>query len=139
MSRALSAHLRAVINRRMILKTGKLPNAVDPIYWRPALKKVTVRLGDAILATSNNALIVKEVSLPPVIYIPREDVVMHELGASDTSTYCPYKGHASYFSSRDGAAKDVAWSYEDPCPHMSIIKGHLAFYPDRVDAIETAL
>jgi uncharacterized protein (DUF427 family) len=120
------------------MKTGKLPNADHPIYVEAALNKVTVRLGDTILATSDNALIVKEARLPPAIYIPREDVVMDELGASDTSTYCPYKGHASYFGSRDSAAKDVAWSYEDPYPHMSMIKAHLAFYPDRVDAIETA-
>lgn len=138
MSRALSAHLRTIINRKTIMTTGKLPNVDHPIGVEPALKKVTVRLGDTILAKSNNALILREANLPPVIYIPREDVVMDELRASDTNTYCPYKGHASYFSSRDGAAKDVAWSYEDPYSHMSMIKDHLAFYPDHVDAIETA-
>ncbi|MBB4402909.1 uncharacterized protein (DUF427 family) [Agrobacterium tumefaciens] len=62
---------------------------------------------------------------------------MDELDPSDTSTHCPHKGDASYFSARSGAARDDAWSYEDPFDHMLMIKGYLAFYPDRVDAIET--
>ena len=50
---------------------------------------------------------------------------------------CPYKGNAICFSARNGDAKDVARLYEDPFDHMLIIQGYLAFYPDRVDAIET--
>lgn len=74
--------------------------------------------------------------MPLVFYIPRQDVALEQLSPSMTRTHCPYKGEASYFSVRDGATKDVAWSYEDPFDHMLIIKGHLAFYPDRVDRIE---
>ncbi|MFX6972985.1 DUF427 domain-containing protein, partial [Acinetobacter baumannii] len=65
----------------------------------------------------------REAGLPPVYYIPREDVAMSELEPSPTRTHCPYKGDASYFGTRDGAAKDVAWSYEDPFDHMPAIKG----------------
>jgi uncharacterized protein (DUF427 family) len=120
------------------MKGGKQPGPDHPISVEPADQKVIVWIGGTIVADSANALVLREASLPPVFYIPRADVVMAVLTPSATSTHCPYKGDASYFSAREGAAKDVAWSYEDPYEHMSMIKGHLAFYADRVDAIETA-
>jgi len=53
-------------------------------------------------------------------------------------TVCPYKGEASYFSITAGGrtAENAVWSYEQPYPAMAEIAGQLAFYPDRVDAIE---
>ena len=54
------------------------------------------------------------------------------------STHCPYKGDASYYSIRvgDKLAENAIWSYEQPFPAMAEISGWLAFYPNRVDAIE---
>jgi len=118
------------------MQGGRIPGPDHPITVAPAGERVVVKLDDAVLADSRNALVLKEASLKPVYYIPRADVAMSELSPSDTSTHCPYKGDASYFSARSGAVRDVAWSYEDPFDHMLIIKGYLAFYPDRVDAIE---
>jgi len=120
------------------MQGGKQPGLDHPISVELAEEKIIVRIGDTILAESSNALILREASLPPVFYIPRDEVAMKELSPSATRTHCPYKGDASYFSAQDGAVKDVAWSYEEPFDHMLIIKGYLAFYPDRVDAIETA-
>lgn len=120
------------------MQGGKLPTPDHPITIERADRRIIVSIGDTILAESTNALVVREASLPAVYYIPRTEVVMHELTGSSTRTHCPYKGEASYFSARSGDRKDVAWSYEDPFDHMAVIKDHLAFYPDRVDAIETA-
>jgi uncharacterized protein (DUF427 family) len=74
-----------------------------------------------------------------VLYIPREDVAMDRLQRTDRHTYCPYKGDCAYFSITAAGAQGVnaAWSYESPYPAVAEIRGHLAFYPDRVDAIET--
>lgn len=119
------------------MQGGTRPGPDHPISVEPAKEKVVVRIGNTILAESRNALILREASLPPVFYIPRSEIAMGELSSSDTHTHCPYKGDANYFSALGGGAKDVAWSYEDPFDHMSVIKGHLAFYPNRVDAIET--
>jgi uncharacterized protein (DUF427 family) len=60
------------------------------------------------------------------------------LARTDNATYCPYKGDASYFSIPVGGERsiDAVWSYEAPYPAVAGIKDHLAFYPDRVDAIE---
>ncbi|MGV2129599.1 DUF427 domain-containing protein [Agrobacterium vitis] len=118
------------------MQGGRKPGPDHPITVATAGVRVEVKLDDAVLADSRDALILKEASLNPVYYIPRADVAMSELSPSDTSTHCPYKGDASYFSARNGAARDIAWSYEDPFDHMLIIKGYLAFYTDRVDAIE---
>ncbi|SOB80728.1 Uncharacterized conserved protein, DUF427 family [Sphingomonas guangdongensis] len=114
---------------------GRSPSPDHPIAIGPAEKKVVVTLGGVTLAESGRALLLKEASLPPVYYLPRDDVAMGALERSATSTHCPYKGDASYFSARDGSARDVAWSYEDPFDAVDAIKDHLAFYPDRVDAI----
>jgi len=118
------------------MQGGRKPGPDHPITIAPAGERVVVKLDDTVLADSCDALILKEASLNPVYYIPRADVAMSELSPSDTTTHCPYKGDASYFSARSGAVRNVAWSYEDPFDHMLIIKGYLAFYPDRVDAIE---
>jgi uncharacterized protein (DUF427 family) len=118
------------------MQGGKRPGPDHPITVEPARADVTVRIADTVLARSAKALVLREAGLPPVYYIPREDVAMSELEPSPTRTHCPYKGDASYFGTRDGMAKDVAWSFEDPFDHVAAIKGHLAFYPERVDAIE---
>ena len=120
------------------MQGGRKPGPDHPITVEPVAKRVVVTLAGATLADSRNALLLKEASLPPVYYIPRGEIAMVELDRSTTSTHCPYKGDACYFSGRGGSPKDVAWSYEDPFDHMSEIKDHLAFYPDRVDAIEVS-
>ena len=60
--------------------------------------------------------------------------------APRNSTHCPYKGDASYYTIKVGgrAAENAIWSYETPFPAMKEIDGHLAFYPNRVDAIEVS-
>lgn len=54
---------------------------------------------------------------------------------TDHQTYCPFKGHASYYSLKDGP-ENAAWSYERPYEEMRAIAQCLAFYPDKVDAID---
>ena len=60
------------------------------------------------------------------------------LSRTDRATYCPYKGDARYFSIPMGGERstDAVWTYETPYAAVADIKDHLAFYPDRVDAIE---
>jgi uncharacterized protein (DUF427 family) len=116
----------------------KQPSSDYPISVEPANVRVTVRVDGMILADCDRALILREAHLMPVFYIPLDDISMAELRISKTRTHCPYKGDASYFSMRSGIRTDVAWSYAAPFDQVRAIKDHLAFYPDRVDAIETA-
>jgi uncharacterized protein (DUF427 family) len=95
---------------------------------------VTVAFSDAILASTNKALVLHEASYPPVFYIPFEDIYFELLKRSDTSTHCPYKGNASYWnaSAAGEAVDDVMWAYERPFDEMTEIKDHGAFYPNKV-------
>ncbi|HEY2483329.1 MAG TPA: DUF427 domain-containing protein, partial [Caulobacteraceae bacterium] len=91
-----------------------------------------------LIADSGDVLILKEASYKPVAYFPRKDVEMGFLAGTKLDTYCPYKGHASYFTvSMDGhIAENAVWSYESPHPAMAIIKDRLAFYPNFVEIHE---
>lgn len=101
------------------------------IELAPAPGTVTVRAGDAVLARSDAAIELREGRLPPRYYVPREDVRMELLHPSDTTSHCPFKGDAIYWSA-DGVP-DVAWTYEDPLAGVAEIAGHLAFYDDRAE------
>jgi len=74
--------------------------------------------------------VLQEASYPPVYYVPPGEVRLDKLSRSATSSHCPFKGDASYWSLPQRA--DVAWSYEKPFPAAAQIAGHLAFYTDRV-------
>ena len=115
----------------------KLPGPARPITTEANPARVVVRAGGRVIADSTRSLTLREASYPAVHYIPRADVDMAALTRSTHASYCPYKGEATYFSieGSSGLIADVAWSYEDPFPAMAGIKGHLAFYPDRVDSI----
>jgi len=116
----------------------KIPGPDHPITIEPNPRRVRVVFGGRVVADTTRALTLREASLPPVQYIPREDAEMGLLVRSATRTHCPYKGDAAYFSLQVGeaGAADAVWTYEEPYPAAAAIRGHLAFYPDRIDAIE---
>ena len=91
-----------------------------------------------VIADTQDALTLREATYPPVQYVPRKDVEMTLLERTGHATYCPYKGDASYFSIPSGGARsaNAVWTYEAPYAAVALIKDHLAFYPDWVDAIE---
>ncbi|MBN9074183.1 MAG: DUF427 domain-containing protein [Rhizobiales bacterium] len=95
---------------------------------------VVVSFADAIIASSQDALVLREASYPPVFYIPFKDIYFDFLEETDTRSYCPFKGDATYWSaSATGeAGKDVMWAYRAPFDEMLPIKDHGAFYPDKV-------
>jgi uncharacterized protein (DUF427 family) len=109
-----------------------------PIVISPAPQRVRVRFAGRTVADTVRALSLREASYPPVLYIPREDVEMSLLVRSTHKTRCPYKGEASYYSIKadGGSAENAIWTYEQPFADVAEIAGHMAFYPNRVDAIE---
>ena len=98
-------------------------------------------LAGRVIADTRNALTLREADYPLVQYIPREDVDLTQLERTDHATYCPYKGDCSYCSVPAGEKKSVnaVWTNENPYPAVAQIKGHVAFYPDRVDEIAEQL
>jgi uncharacterized protein (DUF427 family) len=116
----------------------KLPGPNHPITITRNGNRVRVSFAGQVIADSIRTLTLQEAGYRPVHYIPRTDANMSLLKPTSHATYCPYKGDASYFSIFvNGRITDNAvWCYEQPFPAMAEIAGHLAFYPNRVDAIE---
>jgi uncharacterized protein (DUF427 family) len=122
----------------MTAKPIKLPGADHPIKIEPNPARVLISIAGQVIADTREALSLREASYPAVQYIPRKDVNMSLLERADHGTYCPYKGECAYYSIPIGGVRSVnaAWTYEKPFAAVAAIKDHLAFYPDRVDAIE---
>ena len=117
----------------------KTPGPDHPISIEPNPSRVVVTVGGRVVADTRAALTLREASYPAVQYIPRRDVDMAALLRSEHTTYCPYKGDASYYSIRAGGDRsiDAVWTYETPFDAMKEIKDYIAFYSDRVDEIRT--
>lgn len=110
------------------------PTAAHPITVEPTGKHVTVRIDGEVVADTDNALTLQESTYPAVQYIPKADVVRSALRDSDTETYCPFKGVASYHHVVTGSGdtvEDAIWTYLEPYPAVAAIAGHVAFYPDK--------
>ena len=122
-------------------KQINLPGPDHPISIQRNSARVVVSVAGRVVADTRNALTLSEAAYPPVQYIPRADVDFSQLERTDYATYCPYKGECSYYSVPAGGEKSVnaVWTYEDPFPTVAQIKGHVAFYPDRVDEIAEQL
>ena len=116
----------------------KQPGSDHPIAITRNPHRVRVHFAGRVIADTCRALTLKEARYPPVQYIPREDADMTALTRTTRYTHCPYKGEASYFTLAvgDRSSENAVWSYEKPFPDVQEIAGHLAFYPERVDAIE---
>jgi len=119
-------------------KTIKTPGPDHPITIEPSRNRVVVTVAGRVVADTRDALTLREASYAPVHYIPRKDVDMTLLARTEHETYCPYKGDCAYFSVPSGGTRsaNAVWTYEAPYEAVASIKDHLAFYPDRVDAIE---
>lgn len=119
-------------------KPVKQPGPDHPITLTPHPARVVVRAGGRVVADTRRAIALREANYPPILYVPRDDVDLDQLERSDHSTYCPYKGDAAYYGIPAAGERgaNAVWTYEAPYEAVAVIRDHLAFYPDRVDAIE---
>jgi uncharacterized protein (DUF427 family) len=117
----------------------KIPGADHPIAIEKNPKRVKIICNGQVIANTTRSLELREATLPPVQYIPREDVNMSLLEPSHHSTHCPYKGDAGYFSINVNGktAENAVWYYAAPYPAVAQIQDRVAFYPSKVDSIES--
>jgi uncharacterized protein (DUF427 family) len=123
----------------MANRERKIPGPDHPITIENTGQQVVARVGTRVVADTARALTLREAGYPPVHYIPLEDVDQTLLTPTETQTYCPYKGDASYYSiDLDGGSNltDAVWTYREPYEAVAPIAGHVAFYTDRV-TVET--
>ncbi len=98
-------------------------------------RRLRVMAEGVVLVDTATTIGVYETSLPPLLYVSREQLSADVLTPSATTTYCPYKGTATYWSADVGGKKlaDVAWSYEEPNSECRAIRSHVCFDRDKVD------
>jgi len=122
-------------------KQIKIPGPEHPISIQHNPARVVVSVAGRVIADTRNSLTLRESDYSLVQYIPREDVDLTQLERTNHATYCPYKGDCTYYSVPAGGKKSVnaVWTYEDPYRAVAQIKGHVAFYPERVDEIAEQL
>lgn len=99
--------------------------------------RVQVSVAGQIVADSRNVIRVDEDGYPARYYFPRTDVNMQALEPTETTTECPFKGTARYFSVRtdDKQLQDAVWSYEAPYDEHAALQGRVAFYDDKAPEI----
>ena len=105
------------------------------IFWEPVPYRVRALVAGEVIVDSRGAHLLHETGHLPVYYFPREDVRGHLLVPSPTSSQCPFKGVASYFSCRvgDRVVDDLVWEYREPIESVSFIGGRLALYWRKAD------
>ena len=96
-------------------------------------RPIEIRDGETRVASTTRSYKVMETASPPTFYLPRETVDFELLVPMRQTTYCEWKGAATYWALRRNPTEPVAWTYERPRARFEKIKGHIAFYPGRVD------
>jgi uncharacterized protein (DUF427 family) len=106
------------------------------IYIEDVPQRIRAVLGGETVLDTRRAKILYESNIPGQWYIPSEDVRSDLLTPTDTSTHCPFKGDASYWTLKvgDRVENDVVWAYPQTLGVIEAIKGMQAFYFDRMDA-----
>jgi uncharacterized protein (DUF427 family) len=118
----------------------------EPVYTHPrdpytrvdilaSSQHVRVEIDGVTVADSVRPHILFETGLPPRYYLPLPDVRTELLAASDTTSHCPYKGTAGYWSvdAGHGVRPDLVWIYRTPLPESQKVAGLACFYNEKVD------
>ena len=101
-------------------------------------QRVVVRLGGVVIVDTMAALRVLETSHPPAYYLPRSAFADGALSAAAGSSFCEFKGSASYLSVRGGGvvADRAAWFYPEPSPGYEVLADYVSLYPGAMDSCE---
>jgi uncharacterized protein (DUF427 family) len=109
------------------------PNPYHRVDCRPTKRRLRVHVAGTVLVDTDDTMIVFETALESRLYVEPSLVRTDLLRPTETSSYCNYKGVATYWAALigDTVVEDVAWSYPDPPPETLPIKGYLSFDPAR--------
>ena len=97
--------------------------------------RVQVWFAGELIADTTQALRVLETFHPPTYYLPPDDVQTRALRPLGETSYCEWKGTASYFDvvADVSRVERAAWAYFDPSPRFALLAGYVSFYPSIVD------
>ena len=103
------------------------------LFFQPYPRRLRALIGDRVVLDTTRAQLLYESDLPPRVYVPIEDLDAELLERTDTSTHCPFKGDASYWSVRvgDRVVEDAIWTYEEPIESAAWLAGYASLYWER--------
>ncbi len=98
-------------------------------------REVVIAWNGVEMARTRSAVMVLETAHPPSFYLPWRDVNRALLQPARGSSFCEWKGPASYWSLVNGGQSlpNVAWSYPQPLPGAEALADCVAFYPTHLD------
>jgi uncharacterized protein (DUF427 family) len=107
------------------------------IYFADHPVRIRAVVAGRTILDTTRAKLLHESNIPPVTYVPLEDLDAGLLERTEHRTHCPFKGDASYWTLRIGerVERDFVWAYEAPLPEAAWLEGHAALYWDRVDEV----
>jgi uncharacterized protein (DUF427 family) len=116
------------------LSVWDFPRPPALVQWH---EHVEVVLGGVTVAATDDAWCVLETSHPPTYYLPRRDFVDGSLRPAPGSSYCEWKGVASYLDvvGGDRVAERAAWFYPEPVAAYDVLRDHVALYPAPMDRV----
>ena len=105
------------------------------LLFEPDARRLRAFVGDRPVLDTTRAHRLYETGIPPVAYVPLEDFDGELLERTATSTRCPFKGEASYWTVRvgDDVREDAVWAYEQPLEEAAWLRGFAALAFDRAD------
>jgi len=100
-------------------------------------RHVEVFIEGTRVADTDKPRLLFETGLPVRYYIPKTDVRMDLLEATELTTDCPYKGTANYYSVslEDNTHDNIVWWYKNPVHESAQIAGYVSFYNEKVDIV----
>jgi uncharacterized protein (DUF427 family) len=113
------------------------PNPYHRVDCRPTSRGLRVTVAGTVLVDTTDTVVVFETALAARLYVDPSHVRTDLLRRSDSTSYCNYKGDATYWSAviADTVYEDVAWSYDDTPPETLPIRGFVSFDDTRTDVI----
>ena len=105
------------------------------ILFQDDPRRLRALVGDRVVFDTTGARLLHETGIRPVAYVPLDDFDAELLERTQTSTHCPFKGDASYWSLRvgDDVREDAVWAYEDPIERAAWLRGYAALFPAKAD------
>lgn len=104
-------------------------------FPRPAIAQssaahILIEHRGVIVAETRASVRTVETSHPPSYYIPRADIAPGALRRAAGSSFCEWKGAASYWDVivGDQLLPRVGWSYANPTAPFAALRDYVAFY-----------
>ncbi|MEJ7561296.1 MAG: DUF427 domain-containing protein [Ilumatobacteraceae bacterium] len=106
-----------------------------PPRWDREPERVEIVFGGEVILSTDGAIRVLETSHPPTYYLPVADFVDDAVRPAEGSSFCEWKGMASYFDvvGGDQVAARAAWGYPSPTVGWEVLLGHVAVYAAAMD------